>query len=369
MYNDAFLDRDLNKRKLNNSFRQLKVFDANAVDFFSNDYLGLANTLHPNTANNQSGSKGSRLLAGNTAFTQQVEKEIAQFHEAEAALVFNSGYDANVGLLSVVANRHDTIIYDALCHASIRDGIRLSMAKSFSFSHNDLVDVEKKLKLASGNIFIVTEAVFSMDGDMAPIAGLVALAKQYEAHIIIDEAHAIGVIGDSGEGLSQALQLHPSIFARVYTYGKAPGCHGAAIVGSQRLIDYLINFSHSFIYSTALPAYAVQAIQQFYQINSTLTQQRFVLNSHINLVQNSLQHLSALLPSKTAIQCFIVPGNDAVKQASQYLLHQHMIVPPILSPTVPTEFERLRIVLHAFNTTEQVNQLIQALQHIATTLK
>src|SRR5207249_2240995 len=156
--------------------------------------------------------------------------------------IFNSGYDANTGLLSCVPLRGDTIIYDYLSHASIRDGIRLSLALSFSFRHNDLEDLEKKLKMASGNIFVVTESVFSMDGDKAPLQQLINLCQQYHANVIVDEAHATGVIGNKGEGLVQALGLQKKCFARVHTFGKACGVHGAIILGTGILRHYLINF-------------------------------------------------------------------------------------------------------------------------------
>ena len=153
------------------------------------------------------GSTGSRLLAGNYELIEETENLIAKFHDAEAGLIFNSGYDANVGLLSCVSQRGDTIIYDYLSHASLRDGIRLSFAQAFSFLHNDLDDLEKKLKVAVGNIFVVTESVFSMDGDFAPLKDISLLCEKYNASLIIDEAHATGVVGEKGVGLVQHLNL------------------------------------------------------------------------------------------------------------------------------------------------------------------
>jgi 8-amino-7-oxononanoate synthase len=164
---------------------------------------------------------------------EEVEKQIAVFHQSETALLFNSGYDANIGLLSSVPQKGDTILYDQLCHASIRDGIRLSFANAFSFAHNDLVDLQKKMEHATGTLFIVTESVFSMDGDLCPLAELVNIAQKNKAHLIIDEAHATGVIGEKGEGLVQQLQMQDHVFARVHTFGKACGCHGAVVLGSK----------------------------------------------------------------------------------------------------------------------------------------
>src|SRR5690606_14722116 len=149
------------------------------------------------------GSTGSRLLAGNYPLMEEAENRIAAFHESEAALIFNSGFDANVGIMSSIPRRGDTIFYDQLCHASIRDGIRLSMAESFSFRHNDVDDLKRKLKVRARNCFVVTESVFSMNGDVAPLGELVSLCERHDLHLIVDEAHALGVIGERGEGLSQ----------------------------------------------------------------------------------------------------------------------------------------------------------------------
>src|SRR4051794_22124896 len=265
MYNDDFLNKKLNERKQQNAFRQLKLAEGK-VDFCSNDYLGIVknNLLHKQVTANcilQTGSTGSRLLAGNYKLIEEAEKEISSFHQSEMALIFNSGYDANVGVLASIPQRDDIILYDFLSHASIRDGIRLSFAQSIPFAHNDLNDFEKKLQQiisesitpVGKNIFVVTESVFSMDGDICPLQQLAQLCKKYNAHLIIDEAHATGIIGAHGEGLAQHLHLKDEIFCRVHTFGKACGCHGAVVLGSQQLRHYIINFARTFIYSTALP--------------------------------------------------------------------------------------------------------------------
>ena len=222
MYNDVFLDGKLAERKSHNALRALTLPNGK-IDFCSNDYLGIVkNALLqadklPQAASN-TGSTGSRLLAGNYALAEETEACIAAFHASEAALLFNSGYDANIGLLASIAQRGDTIIYDALSHASIRDGIRLSFAQSFPFAHNDLADLEKKLSQAMGNICVVTESVFSMDGDTCPLPQIIALCDAYRAHLILDEAHATGVIGENGEGLAQQLQLHTKIYNSVQLF-------------------------------------------------------------------------------------------------------------------------------------------------------
>lgn len=365
MYNDSFLEKKLQQRKDQNSFRQLKL-PAGKVDFCSNDYLGI---VHNNLLNNKidhdlkTGSTGSRLLAGNYALIEQTEKQIATFHEAEAALIFNSGYDANVGLLSALPQKADIVLYDQLCHASIRDGIRLSFAQSFPFAHNDVDELEKKLKTASGNtvnIFVVTESVFSMDGDFCPLQQLVVLTKKYNAHLIIDEAHAIGIIGKEGKGLSQDENLQDNIFCRIYTFGKACGCHGAAVTGSQQLRNYLINFARSFIYTTALPEHTAAAIQASYNTFPFLNEERKCLQVLIEYFQQAFLKFEKLR-SSTPVQIVIVPGNDVVKQIAEQLQQAGFDVRPILYPTVPLGKERLRIVLHAFNTMNEVEELVKIL--------
>ena len=374
----------LAERKALNAYRQLRLPQPGMVDFCSNDYLGIVKngllsvvnselstvneqlTINYNilsTINRQlsSGSTGSRLLAGNYELIEETESIIADFHHAGAALIFNSGYDANVGLLSSVLQKGDTVIYDSLSHASIRDGIRLSFAQAYSSLHNDLNDLEKKMQHATGNIFVVTESVFSMDGDVCPLNEMVELCKKYSAYLLVDEAHATGVIGERGEGLVLQLKLQDEVFARVHTFGKACGCHGAAVVGSLDLKNYLINFARSFIYSTALPAHAVQFIQSSYQTFPYLIKERKQLQTLIEQFQNATINYEKLL-SYTPIQVVVVPGNEAVKNLAGKLQYSGLDVRPILYPTVPKGKERLRIVLHAFNTSEEVERLINILQ-------
>jgi 8-amino-7-oxononanoate synthase len=371
MYNDDFLNRKLNERKQQNAFRQLKLSEGK-IDFCSNDYLGIVKNnllFQLLTVNCQlsTGSTGSRLLAGNYKLIEEAEKEIALFHQSETALIFNSGYDANIGVLSCIPQRGDIILYDFLSHASIRDGIRLSFGQAFSFSHNDLSDLEKKLQHSSTaientgkNIFVVTESVFSMDGDICPLQQVVQLCKKYYAHLFIDEAHATGVIGKRGEGLAQHLQLQNEMFCRVHTFGKACGCHGAVVLGSQTLRNYLINFARSFIYSTALPGHAAALIKASYQTFPGMIRERKHLQHLINLFQSSDISFEKSF-SQTPIQIVIIPGNDLIKEVSERLQQNNLDIRPILYPTVPKGKERLRIVLHAFNTEREVQLLINEL--------
>ena len=365
---DEFLQKKLQDRQEHNAFRRLLLPDGK-TDFCSNDYLGIVRNqliekklgeheyTHPAFKH---GSTGSRLLAGNYALVEETEKKLAVFHEAEAGLIFNSGYDANLGLLSCVPQRGDTIIYDYLSHASLRDGIRLSFAQSFSFRHNDLADLEKRLQAATGTIFVVTESVFSMDGDLAPLTAISDLCEQYGAHLIVDEAHATGVVGATGEGLVQHLNLQTKCFARVHTFGKAVGCHGAIVLGSERLRNYLVNFSRSFIYSTALPEASVAAIRCAYELFPFMQEERVHLQQLINTFQQATNNWEKLV-SFTPIQIVIIPGNDPVKKIAEALQAAGLDVRAILYPTVPVGKERLRIVLHAFNSMQELHKLLWVL--------
>jgi len=361
---EDFLERKLQERAASNAFRRLRLPDGK-IDFCSNDYLGIATNgliergledVHP-----PHGSGGSRLLAGNYPLIEDTERLLATFHSAEAGLIFNSGYDANLGLLSCIPQRGDTILYDALSHASIRDGIRLSFAKAFSFIHNDITDLEKRLRSAEGSIFVVTESVFSMDGDQAPLAEMAALCQRYGAHLIVDEAHATGVIGPRGEGLVQSQHLEAACLARMHTFGKAVGCHGAIVLGSRRLRDYLINFARSLIYTTALPASAMLAIRTAYRLFPDMAAERAHLQTLIRTFRDAPIAYKKL-SSHTPIQGVVAPGNEAVRALADRLQGEGFDIRPILYPTVPRGEERLRIVLHAFNTAEEMDALIGLLQ-------
>jgi 8-amino-7-oxononanoate synthase len=364
MEKEGFLNRKLAERRENAAFRQLKLPEGK-VDLCSNDYLGIATgglieqaAVRDAPGTLPHGSGGSRLLAGNYPLIESVERQLAEFHASPAAVLYNSGYDANLGLLSCVPQRGDLVLYDSLSHASIRDGMRLSFARTFSFAHNDCGDLQRRLAARSGDgaCFVVTESVFSMDGDMAPLEQMTALCRQYGANLIVDEAHATGVIGEKGEGLVQSLGLQQDCFARVHTFGKAVGCHGAVVLGSPLLRDYLINFSRSFIYTTALPPASVRAVALAYTLLPELGSRRARLRQLIDQWRSE-EIPYQRLDSHTPIQIIIVPGNEVVRTLADCLQAAGLDVRPILYPTVPKGSERLRIVLHAFNTTEEIRTL------------
>ena len=357
---EEFLSSRINLRKQEDAYRSLRLVEGK-VDFCSNDYLGIVkNNLISAPKEMRSGSTGSRLLTGNSPLTITAENEIATFHNTEAALIFNSGYDANLGLLAAVPQKGDTILYDKLSHASIRDGIRLSFAQSQSFAHNQVHDLAKKLNAATGNVFVVTESVFSMDGDMAPLADIAALCDKTGAHLVVDEAHATGVIGAQGQGLVQELGLQENCFARVHTFGKALGTHGAVVVGSEKLKAFLLNFARPLIYTTALPDSTIATIRQAYSLFPGMHAERqSLLKMILDFTEASIRY--DRIPSSTAIQPVLVPGNSEVRALAAKLLESGLDARPIVYPTVPKNSERIRIVLHSFNTGQEIEQLVDAL--------
>lgn len=373
------LAQKLQQRQQDNALRQLPSV-SKLVDFASNDYIGFARnnkifeTTHQFLLYNgiqTNGATGSRLISGNHPLYQQTEDHIARFHKAEAALVFNSGYDANLGFFSSVPQRNDVILYDELCHASIRDGIQLGNAKSYKFAHNDLEDLERQLLkhhtlLTQNpvNLFIATESVFSMDGDTPNFEQLIEVCQRYNAYLIVDEAHALGVFGDKGEGLLQSLNLYDKVFARIMTFGKGLGCHGAAILGSDELKNYLVNFARSFIYTTGFPPHSVASILTAYRHLETEKEALEKLKSNIRHF-NQQKKLLGLKPlfvySKSAIQCAVIPGNEKVKNIALQLQQKGFDVKPILSPTVAHGQERLRICLHSYNSQAEISEVLQLL--------
>jgi 8-amino-7-oxononanoate synthase len=361
---EDFLHNKIRKRLEENSLRRLTIADPNLVDFCSNDYLGISrnNLLGDLSQHLKTGATGSRLLSGNYPLIEEAEQKIAAFHDTDAALIFNSGYDANLGLLGCIAQRGDTILYDKLSHASIRDGLRLSFATSFAFAHNDMGELEILLRKATGTVFIVTESVFSMDGDYCPLEEMVTLASKFNANLVIDEAHATGVIGAAGEGLVQSKKLANNIFARIHTFGKACGTHGAAIVGSLALKEYLINFARPFIYSTALPEKSIADIIASYELFPGMKTERARLTRLIELMQSAVKELP-ILQSSSPIQGLMMPGNEEAKAAAVHAKNAGFDIRPILYPTVPKGAERLRIVLHAFNTELEVTALLNCLKN------
>lgn len=364
----------LQQRRDANALRSLPEPNGR-VDFSSNDYLGFARnaSLYERASQYLSshnikvnGATGSRLITGNHALYSVAEKTIAAFHNAEAALIFNSGYDANVGLFSSVPQKGDVVLYDEYIHASIRDGIRLSNAQSFKFRHNDNGHLENligKYKTADNEVYIATESVFSMDGDSPDMAALLKLANTYGCRLIVDEAHALGVSGENGQGI---ISGDENVFARVVTFGKGLGCHGAAVLGSTGLKEYLVNFARSFIYTTGLPPHSLAAILCGYDyLENDGQQEIFSLQKLTAFFNEEVVRLgleSFFIDSNSAIHCAVVPGNKKVKEVALLLQDAGFDVKAILSPTVPQGSERLRICLHSFNTRQEITAVLTTLQ-------
>ena len=368
------LNKKLKDRIENGALRKLGT-TINCVDFSSNDYLGFAKSetifkqshqylLETNYIKN--GGTGSRLLSGNHQLYKEVEKQITEFQQSDSALIFNSGYTANLGFFAAIPQRGDVIFYDEFSHASIRDGIQLSNAKAYKFKHNNVTDLEEKIKatiVENSNIYVVTESIFSMDGDAPDLKKIVAICNKHSAYLIVDEAHALGVYGTNGVGMVQQLNLQDQVFARIITFGKALGTHGAVILGCKQLKEYLINFSRSFIYTTSLTPHTLSTIKHAYLELSTSDNNKF-LKENIQCFKDKVieKKISELfIKSNSAIQSCIIPGNEAVKSLAFKLQEYGYDVKPILSPTVPLGKERLRFCLHSYNTKEQINEVINIL--------
>jgi 8-amino-7-oxononanoate synthase len=366
-----FISESLKQREDNNSLRRLKT-EGNLIDFCSNDYLGFAKSgdlkiifekelkKYPNYS---MGSGGSRLLAGNSLFAEELEQEIADFHQSGASLLFNSGYDANIGLFSALPQRGDTIITDEYIHASIIDGVRLNHATRYVFKHNDMGSLEQKLKIAKGRIFIVVESIYSMDGDKAPLKEIASLAQKFDAALIVDEAHATGIFGEFGKGIVHELDLCDQVFARIITFGKALGTHGAAVLGNNDLRSFLINFSRSFIYTTSASFLSHLAIKSAYQHLQNKDHQS-ALHERIRHFRQNIDSTIKLLDSQSAIQIILIPGNREAREAALKIQEAGFDVRAILSPSVAQGTERLRICLHNHNSMEDISNLCISLNHI-----
>lgn len=363
-----YLKEKLEARKAENALRTLSVA-LEKIDFATNDYLGLAknktiqNRTNELAKNSYSGATGSRLISGQSELYNQTEKLLSQFYKAKSSLVFNSGYAANTGLLSCIATRHDTILYDQLIHASLRDGIRLSSAKSFAFRHNDLEHLTERLKAAKGNIFVVSESLFSMNGNYGKVKEIYKISKKFNAALIIDEAHSTGVYGTHGEGYCAELGLTDEIFARIFTFGKAMGGHGAVICGSKDLRNFLINFSRPFIYTTALPPHTLAHIHVSHEFLLEKNNLKEKLFANIQFFRDLARDKNIdILPSESAIQGVLISDNTAVKKKAEQLQKADFFVKPILHPTVEKGKERIRLCMHSYNTSKEIADLVELLR-------
>jgi 8-amino-7-oxononanoate synthase len=347
---DQKLIDKLTKREKEGTLRSLS-FCSGMIDFFSNDYLGYASRETTLTEGKYS-STGSRLISGNTSIAEECEHVLARHFHSDAALIFNSGYDANLGFFSAIPQKGDTVVYDAYVHASIRDGIRLSFANAFSFKHNDLEDLRQKLSRAKGTIYIAIEGIYSMSGDQAPLLDIVSMAKEYGAYVYLDEAHSAGVLGENGTGLAGELGIEHEIYARLVTFGKAFGAHGACVLTNAATRNYLINFAHSFIYTTALPP--DQYLRMMEILNDSDLETRR-MNLHAN-GKRLKEKLGIEVGAHSPILMLGAENRSALSQLSLVLESANFAVKPIYHPTVPVECEGIRVSIHAFNTAEEIDR-------------
>ncbi|MDP9959716.1 aminotransferase class I/II-fold pyridoxal phosphate-dependent enzyme [Chryseobacterium lathyri] len=347
----------LNKRKEAGVLRTLKP-KLSGIDFYSNDYLGLAGNeelqsqlLMKVQANPVllSGSSGSRLISGNSNITDETENYIAEQHQYSAALLFSSGYNANLALFSTLPDRHDTIIVDEQIHRSVHDACKMSHAKKIKFRHNDLEDLESILKKQNGSSYIAIESLYSMDGDFAPLQEIATLAKKYNSALIVDEAHAFGVFG---YGLIEKHQLQNDVFAALMTYGKALGAHGAAVLCNETVKCYLVNFASPFIYTTAAQDFLWISIKNGYEFLKLKPELSKKLHQNIKIFRD--QNIETISSEVSPIQAIMVPDNHQLRNLQITLSCNGFLTYAVHSPTVKTGAERLRICLHSFNTEEDI---------------
>lgn len=359
--------------KLQGSYQRELVEVCDKTDFASNDYLGFAKEGRVQKIIERYGQElewkggtGSRLISGNRKWIEEIEKELAYYHHTEDALIYSSAYQANVGLVSCIADKHDLFLIDEYVHASVYDGIRLSFAKYFKFKHNDYAHLKALINRYYSqfeNIFVVTEGLFSMEGDSPDVRALQEIIDNEKVFLIADEAHSFGVFGENRLGLFNERDLSACCIARVVGYGKALGFSGAAVVGSSVLKKYLINFSRAFIFTTALPLYHYSVILYLYK--------ELMYHSdkvHKDLFQNIQKYLQytegddRFSKNNSPIQYFRIKDVD-FKAMQQFIYAHRIFAKVILPPTVPGGMERVRLSLHSFNSEEEMEHLICTLQN------
>ncbi|MEB2298916.1 8-amino-7-oxononanoate synthase [Lysinibacillus xylanilyticus] len=341
--------------------------------FSSNNYLGLATDYRLRKKASEgiskygTGAGGSRLTTGNFDIHEQLESEIADFKKTEAAIVFSSGYLANIGVISSVMKAGDIIFSDAWNHASIIDGCRLSQAKTIVYEHADMVDLEQKLRQSHGDgkKLIVTDGVFSMDGDIAPLPEIVTLAKEYNAYIMIDDAHVTGVLGNDGRGTADYFGLKNEIDFTVGTLSKAIGAEGGFVATSSIAKNYLLNNARSFIFQTGLSPSAIEAAREGIAIIQNEPERREQLLNNAKYLRLKLEESGFVVnEGETPIISLLIGDSREAVQFSERLMDEGVFIPAIRPPTVPKGSSRLRITVMATHTMEQLNTVINKIKKI-----
>jgi 8-amino-7-oxononanoate synthase len=339
------------------------------LSFCSNDYLGLANhpqliaALQQGAALTGVGSGASHLVTGHHRLHERLEQALAAFSGLPAALLFSSGYMANLGVVTALLGRNDAIFADRLNHASLNDAALLCRAEFKRYAHNHLAALESLLQASRARRKLVAvDAVFSMDGDLAPVPELLALCERYDAWLLLDDAHGFGVLGEQGRGILSHYALASPRIIYMATLGKAAGVFGAFVAGEPVLIDYLLQKARSYIYTTAMPPALAAAVLAALDVIAAADGQRLQLQRLRELLSTQLQLCRwQLMPSPTAIQPLIVGSNEEALKLSEYLLAADVLVPAIRPPTVPQGTARLRISLSAAHTEADVARLVAVL--------
>ncbi len=339
------------------------------INFAANDYLGLASHPRVNEAlaggakRWGAGAGASHLLSGHTRAHAAFEKTLADFLECERALLFSTGYMANLGVIGALAGRGDSVIEDRLSHASLLDAAVLSRARLLRYAHADIEAARNCLGRAAGRRLLATDAVFSMDGDIAPLANLVQLTRETDAVLVVDDAHGFGVLGNSGRGTLEHLGIGSAeVPARVVTFGKALGVFGAAVVGSRNLIETLVNHARTYVYTTAFPPALAVALGAALAVLRAEDWRREKLREHIARFRDRARTRGLpLADSSTPIQPVLLGQVDIAVAMARLLETQGYYVPAIRPPTVPEGSARLRISLSAAHETAQIEGLVCAL--------
>lgn len=347
----------------------IKADGHEVLSFCSNDYLGLANNqqvingLQQGASIAGAGSGASHLITGHHRMHEELEQALATSVGMCSALLFSTGYVANIAAISCLLRRKDAVFADKLNHASLNDGLLLSRAEMHRYAHNDVAELDQLLKASNApRKLVVTDTVFSMDGDVAPLKEILSLCERYDAWLLVDDAHGFGVLGKGGSGTLSHLGLSSPRIIYMATLGKAAGVAGAFIAGEKVLIEYLMQNARTYIYTTAMPAALACALLAALKIIRQADDKREHLNELISALRTSLK-LSrwTLGESETPIQPLIIGSNDTVVKVSDYLLEQGILVPAIRPPTVPKDTARLRISLSAAHQEADVKRLVSAL--------
>jgi 8-amino-7-oxononanoate synthase len=359
-------------QELEQQHQRRSLAEMQGIDFCSNDYLGLAE--HPALReavaravekSSRVGGTASRLLSGQTEEWRTLEEEFAKFAGMEAALFFGSGYAANMGLLSALVGPDDVVYSDVLNHASLIDGMRLSGARKVIYPHLDLSALESCLRQDAGapwRRIIVTESVFSMNGDIAPLKDMAALAERFGAAMIVDEAHATGVQGKKGWGLAAEAGILPQVLATIHTCGKALGSAGAFVCGPAVMKDHLINHARTFIFSTALPPYFAEQIRAALKLVAGMDAERQTLLGRAKGLDETLRK-SGFDTGGSASQIVpvVIGSNENTLQAAKRLQREGFAVRAIRPPTVPVGKARLRLSLTTKIAAEELSRLVKCL--------